>query len=42
MLFAHQPACRDSGADYEHHGFVNFSSDPLTCLLPIATLEKKG
>jgi ribosomal protein S18 acetylase RimI-like enzyme len=32
---------KTAAAFYEHHGFVSFSSNPLTCVLPIATLAKK-
>ena len=31
-----------AAAFYKHHGFVSFSSNPLTFVLPIATLAKKN
>lgn len=31
-----------AAAFYEHHGFTAFSSNPLTFVLPIATLAKKN
>jgi len=31
-----------AAAFYKHHGFVHFSSNPLTFVLPIATLAKKN
>jgi len=31
-----------AAAFYKHHGFVAFSSNPLTFVLPIATLAKKN
>ena len=31
-----------AAAFYRHHGFVNFSSSPLTFALPIATLARKS
>jgi len=31
-----------AAAFYKHHGFVGFSSNPLTFVLPIATLAKKN
>lgn len=31
-----------AAAFYTHHGFVQFSSNPLTFVLPIATLAKKN
>jgi ribosomal protein S18 acetylase RimI-like enzyme len=31
-----------AAAFYEHHGFVRFSSNPLSFVLPIATLAKKN
>jgi ribosomal protein S18 acetylase RimI-like enzyme len=31
-----------AAAFYAHHGFVSFSSNPLTYVLPIATLAKKN
>jgi len=33
---------KTAAAFYEHHGFVSFSSNPLTYVLPIATLAKKN
>ena len=33
---------KNAAAFYEHHGFVGFSRNPLTYVLPIATLAKKN
>jgi len=36
------PRTRLPAAFYAHHGFTAFSSNPLTFVLPIATLAKKN
>ena len=33
---------KTAAAFYAHHGFANFSRNPLTDVLPIATLAKKN